>query len=218
VISTAETLFPADRKMMEEQFGCKIYDTYGSREFAMMAGECHQHQGLHISSETVALEFVDENENVANEEIGEILVTDLQNYGMPLIRYAIGDAGRPSNAVCSCGRGLPLITSIDGRVSDFIRGNDGRSIPGCILTGVVFDLPVRKYQIIQTEVNRFTVKVVKDTGYTFRDDEKIVSLLKEIVGSQITVNIEHVDNIPPSPRSGKFLAVISKVPAFGPLS
>jgi phenylacetate-CoA ligase len=216
VISTAETLFPADRKLMEEQFGCDVYDTYGSREIAMMAGECQEHQGLHVSSETVALEFVKENENVAAGEIGEILATDLQNYGMPLIRYEIGDAGRPSDALCTCGRGLPLIESVDGRVTDFIRTNDGRTIPGCILTYLLSDLPVQKYQFVQTELNSVTVKIVKDNGYSSGDDEKIASRIKQKIGPEFGVTVEHVDSIPSSSRSGKFLAVISNIPAFGP--
>jgi len=215
VISTAETLFPADRKLMEEQFGCRVYDTYGSREIALMAGECEEHQGLHVSAETVALEFVEENENVAPGELGQILVTDLQNYGMPLIRYSIGDAGRPSDAVCSCGRGLPMIESIDGRVTDFIRASDKRYIPGPMFIYLFSDLPVRKYQIIQTELNKLTVKIVKDSGYSSSDDYKIMSRIKQIVGSEFAIDIDHVRSILPSSRSGKFLAVISKIPDFG---
>jgi phenylacetate-CoA ligase len=214
VISTAETLFPADRKLMEEQFGCQVYDTYGSREIALMAGECKEHQGLHVSAETVVLEFVKENENVAPGELGQILVTDLQNYGMPLIRYSIGDAGKPSDAVCMCGRGLPLIESIDGRVTDFIRSSDKRYIPGPMFIYMFSDLPVRKYQIIQTELNKLTVKIIKDTGYSNTDDQKIMARIKQIVGQEFTIDIDHVSSIPPSSRSGKFLPVISKVPGF----
>jgi phenylacetate-CoA ligase len=215
VISTAETLFPADRKLMEEQFGCKVYDTYGSREIALMAGECEEHQGLHVSVETVALEFVKENENVGAGELGQILLTDLQNFGMPLIRYSIGDAGKPSDAVCSCGRGLPMIESIDGRVTDFIRASDKRCIPGPMFIYLFSDLPVRKYQIIQTELNKLTVKIVKDLGYSSNDDYKIMSRIKQIVGSKFAVDIDHVRSILPSSRSGKFLAVISEIPALG---
>jgi phenylacetate-CoA ligase len=214
VISTAETLSPDDRKFMQEQFGCPVYDTYGSREIALMAGECEEHHGLHISSETVALEFVKENENVAAGELGQILVTDLQNYGLPLIRYSIGDAGRPSDVVCSCGRGLPLMESVDGRVTDFIRTSDDRYIPGPMFIYMFSDLPVQKYQVVQTELNKLTVKIVKDAGYSPTDEQKIISRMKQIVGSEFAIDVEYVSSIPSSSRSGKFLAVISKIPAF----
>lgn len=214
IISTAETLFPADRKLIEEQFDCAVYDTYGSREIALMAGECEEHHGLHISAETVVLEFVKNNENVAAGELGEILVTDLQNYGMPLIRYSNGDAGRPSDDICSCGRGLPLIKSIDGRVTDFVRAGDGRRVPGPVFTLLFGELPVKKYQIVQTAFNKLTVKVVKDAGYSADDDRKIVSRLATIVGEKVEINIEYVADIPPSSRSGKFLPVVSRIPAF----
>lgn len=214
VISTAETLFPDERRLMEEQFNCEVYNTYGSREIALMAGECKEHRGLHVSVETVALEFVKENENVTTGELGEILVTDLQNYGMPLIRYSIGDAGRPSDEICSCGRGLPLVESIDGRVTDFIRASDKRYISGPSLSLVFSDLAVKRYQIFQTELNKLTVMIMKDAGYSSSDDQKIVSRIAKIAGPGFTIDIEHVSNIPSSTRSGKFMAVVSTIPSF----
>jgi len=133
---------------------------------------------------------------------------------MPLIRYSIGDAGRPSDTVCSCGRGLPLVKSIDGRVTDFIYGSNKKYIPGPAFIYMFSDLPVRKYQIIQTEINKLTVKIVADTGYSNTDDQKIVTRIKQIVGPEFAIDINHVSSIPSSSRSGKFLAVISKISSF----
>jgi phenylacetate-CoA ligase len=214
IISTAENLSQRGRKDLEAQFSCDVFDTYGSREFQMMAGECSEHSGLHISSETVILEFVKDNEAVAPGELGEILVTDLQNFGMPLIRYSIGDAGKPTDEICSCGRGLPLIKSVDGRVTDYIRAGDGRFVPGPAFIYFFSDLPVRKYQIVQKEPYRLIIKIVKESNYSESDDAKIRSRVNHVVGNEITVEIEHVSSIPRSLRSGKFLPVLSELSSF----
>ncbi len=214
VISTAENLSLANRKLLEEKFNCDVYDTYGSREVAMMAGECPEHSGLHISAETVLLEFAEGDEIAAPGELGEILVTDLHNYGMPLIRYSIGDAGRPTNDLCSCGRGLPLMKSVDGRVTDYIRACDGRYVPGPALIYFFSDLPVKKYQIIQKELSKLVIKVVGYSGYSQYHDQKISSRIRQILGADIKIEIIHVTHIPPSTRSGKFLPVVSQIEPF----
>jgi phenylacetate-CoA ligase len=211
VISTAENLSSTDRALVQEQFKCDVYDTYGSREIATMSGECSRHCGLHISAETVVLEFVKEGESVASGELGQILVTDLNNYGMPLIRYSIGDAGKATDERCPCGRGLPLMKSVEGRVTDYIRAPDGRSIPGPAFTVVFADLPIRKYQIVQKELGMLLVKVVKDTGYSGDVDQKIISRLQQIVGSGIEVEIHYANSILSSARSGKFLPIVSEI-------
>lgn len=214
VISTAENLPPASRRMLEERFKCEVFDTYGSREIALMAGECSEHSGLHISAETVILEFTRDEETVAPGELGEILVTDLQNFGMPLIRYSIGDAGRSTDEVCQCGRGLPLMKSVDGRVTDFIRASNGRHVPGPAFIYFFSDLPVKKYQIIQDDFYRLIIKVIPETGYSQSDDQKIISRIRNIVGQDVEIKVEHVKDIQCSSRSGKFLPVISKIQGF----
>lgn len=216
VISTAENLYPADRKLIEEQFDCDVYDTYGSREFAMMAAECKEHHGLHVSAETVVLEFARDGENVAAGELGEILVTDLENYGMPMIRYAIGDAGRPTDEVCSCGRGLPLMKSIDGRVTDFARAVDGRYVPGPDLLFFFLGIHAKKYQIIQKQYEKVIVRIVKDTDYSDLDEKRFVTGIKQTLGNTVEVATEYVNQIPSSSRSGKFLSVICEIPLSEP--
>jgi len=124
VITSAESLLNFQRKTIEEAFGCKVFDYYGSREIGAIAAECEEHCGYHVSAENVVLEFVRDGEHVSAGETGEILLTNLRNFGMPFIRYAIGDVGKPSDDLCSCGRGLPLMSSIEGRVSQFMAVYD----------------------------------------------------------------------------------------------
>jgi phenylacetate-CoA ligase len=207
-------LFAPDRALVEKQLNCEVYDTYGCREVAMLAGECPEHAGYHISSETVLLEFVRDGEGVSAGELGEILITDLQNYGMPLIRYSVGDAGEPSDELCSCGRGLPLMKSIEGRVTDFICTADGKYISGPALTLIFSDLNVVRYQVVQRKIDQFLVSVIVDHGYSEADDLKIVSRMKTLIAPNIEVDVQHVNSIPKSSRSGKHRAIISEVPLF----
>src|SRR5260221_9481474 len=118
VISAAERLFPADRSAMVEAFGPGIFETYGSREVMLIAAECPAHEGLHTSMENLAVEvIVRENggERPARPgELGEVVVTDLHNYGAPFIRYVNGDlavALRPQR--CACGRWLTRLQGVE---------------------------------------------------------------------------------------------------------
>lgn len=214
IISTAEMLFEPDRKLLEEQFNCEVYDTYGCREFAILAGECPEHSGYHISAETALLEFTKDNESVSAGESGEILITDLQNYGMPFIRYSVGDAGKQSDEICSCGRGLPLMKLIEGRITDFIYTKDDRYIPGIGLIIIFADLKIRRFQIVQRKIDELLVRIEAGTDYSAEDERKIMSRMKKIVGENIEVIIEHVDSIPRSPTSGKHRFIVSEISPF----
>jgi phenylacetate-CoA ligase len=118
VIPSAETLTDEARKEIEDAFKCGVFNRYGSRETGLMASECEAHTGMHINAEGIFLE-VSEDETY-DDHMGKVVVTDLENYGMPLIRYEIGDVARLSGVNCACGRGLPLLEKVQGRVSGFV--------------------------------------------------------------------------------------------------
>lgn len=218
VITTAETLLDPKRKSIEEAFGCPVFDDYGSREVGAIAAECKEHQGYHISAENVVLEFTREGEEVAAGEDGEILVTSLRNFGMPFIRYQIGDVGRPSDDVCSCGRGLPLLSSIEGRTIEFLRVYDkqsGRVVP---VSPAVFEislghLPLKHYRIYQESLKKIVVKAVKEKGYSQEHTNFLARYLRNYFGNDTMIEIEFVDYLPPLP-SGKRPLAISKINSF----
>lgn len=220
VITSAETLFDSNRKVIEEAFGCSVFDHYGSREIGALATECEEHSGYHISAENVVFEFVREGEHVAAGEKSMILVTSLRNFGMPFIRYEIGDVGIPSNEECNCGRGLPLISSIEGRMADFMAVYDKRK--GCVVpVGPVYPLvelasmhvPLESYRVIQEELNRVVIKAVKGRGYSQKHTDFLVEYMHKFLGDNVMVEVEFMDYIPPLP-SGKRSQVISKVNPF----
>lgn len=222
VITSAETLLYSRRKIIEDAFGCPVFDYYGSREVGAVAAECEQHSGYHISAENVVLEFVKKGEHVSSGESGVILVTNLRNFGMPFIRYEIGDVGKPSNEVCSCGRGLPLMSSIEGRLSEFMAVYDkrlGRIVPvspaGPGVIGVaLMHVPLESYRIIQESLDRVVIKAVKGKGYSQKHTDFLISYVRRFLGDSVAIEVEFVNYLPPLP-SGKRSAFISKVNAFG---
>jgi phenylacetate-CoA ligase len=128
IVVGAENLFEAQRAIIEEAFDCKVFESYGSREFMLIAMECEEHNGLHVSSENLMVEILRDNQPVPPWESGNVVITDLHNYAQPFIRYQNDDLATWAGHGCACGRGLPLIQSIDGRCLDIIRGVDGRAL------------------------------------------------------------------------------------------
>lgn len=221
VITTAESLIPEFRQTIEEAFGCKVFDYYGSREISSIASECEEHTGFHVSAENVLLEFVRDGEHVAPGEHGVILATNLRNYGMPFIRYEIGDVGRPSDESCSCGRGLPLIDSIDGRISQFISIYDkeaGKVIPVLtanpgIIAKVLNQVPVETFRVSQENLEEILIEVVPKQDYSDEHTQFVLDYLYDYIGKYIDIEIKLVEEVPPLP-SGKRSVVVSKVNPF----
>jgi phenylacetate-CoA ligase len=221
VITSAETLFGYMRKTIEDAFGCQVFDFYGSREIGSIAAECGEHYGYHISAENVVLEYVREGEHVASGETGVILATNLRNLGMPFIRYDIGDIGSPSDEDCVCGRGLPLMSSLEGRVSQFMAVYDkrlGRVVPVSTAAPGVFSMalmhmPLDRYQIIQESLERVVVKAVKGEGYSQRHTDFLLEHVRKYLGDNMTIDVVFVDSLPPLP-SGKRSVFISKINPF----
>jgi len=221
VLTSAETLFPDQRRTIEKAFGCPVFDYYGSREIGAIAAECKRHEGYHVSAENVLLEYVRDGEHVAPGEDGVILVTSLRNFGMPFIRYAIGDVGKHSDESCACGRGLPLMASIEGRVSQFMAVYDKKlkrivpvstAAPGPF-SMVLMQVPLESYRIVQESLDRVVIKAVKGKGYTHEHTDFLVEHMRKILGDNIKVEFEFTDYLPPLP-SGKRSVFISNINPF----
>jgi len=212
VITTAETLFPPHRQLIEEVFGCQVFDWYGSRETSLIAHECKEHSGYHISAENSVLEFIADGEEVEPGEVGQITITDLHNYAMPFIRYDIGDAGRTSEEKCPCGRGLPTFAKVEGRVADFIVSANGDLVsPGFF--GLLFQeaTGIDGYQVVQDVKGKAVIRVVPGEGFS---DKELERLREDIVknASDLEVDFKVVDEIAPE-ASGKRRFTISRAGA-----
>lgn len=211
VSTQAEMLFAYQREVIERVFRCKVFDFYGNREFETLAVECPEHCGYHIATENIVLEFIRDGKPVSAGETGAILVTDLHNYGMPFIRYDCGDLGRPSEALCPCGRGLPLMDAIEGRITDVIVTADSKYIATPVLTLIFKDLPVDQYQVIQSQQGDIKVKIVPADAYCSDTANYILSAMRHYIGENTKIELDLVHSIPPT-ISGKKRIVISEVP------
>jgi phenylacetate-CoA ligase len=167
VIAAAERLFPNDRKSLEQAFGPNVFETYGNREVMLIAAECEAHQGLHLSMENLIVEIVvreGESERPARPgELGEVVLTDLHNYGAPFIRYVTGDLAVQCGAErCACGRSLARLERIEGRATDTLRDGAGRAVSGLFFNVLFAALAhqVREFQVVQRKDRAIDLKLV----------------------------------------------------------
>lgn len=213
IISSAEALYPYQRELIESVFNCKVFNRYGSREVNYIACECDQHNGMHINAERVYLEFLKDNTPDESGESAEIIVTSLDNYGMPFIRYAIEDIGIPSNRICNCGRGLPLMENVEGRSFDIIVGTNGNKLGGTFWTILLRKTVqgIKQFQVIQTTKSKLDIKIVKDDSlFDSSCISQLVENIKEYCGSDMKVEFQIVSSITPA-KSGKHRFIISEI-------
>lgn len=213
IICSAETLEIEQRNLIETIFGCSVFNRYGCREVGNIAQECEEHKGLHINSENMIVEVVDETGKPCRPgETGEIVVTDLDNHVFPFIRYRIGDIGTLSDRTCPCGRGLPMLEGVDGRVWDVIVGANGSRVIGTLwlVEGVK---GIDRYQILQPEHGRLVLRLVVTGEFGEESRQELIRRVKDKCGEEMDVDIETVDDITLT-KSGKRRLVISNVSPF----
>lgn len=209
VFCTAELLLPHQKKLIGEVIGAPVVDNYGSREAGFIGHECPQGR-MHLTSDNLIVEFLKDGQPVGPGEDGEIVVTHLENYAMPFIRYRSGDLAQPSDEVCPCGRGLGVMKHVQGRVIDYLITADGRHMPGLAMTLIILGIPgIEKYQIVQEEVEHVVVRLVKGREFPVDGERQIISSMQTRLGASVRIEIRHETDIPPA-ASGKHRFVISK--------
>ncbi len=201
IIVGAEKLHDFQRALIEEVFSAPVFETYGSREVMLIAAECDRHRGLHLTSEHLVVEIVDENGlAVAPGVEGRLIVTDLFNDGAPFVRYDIGDRAVASDRQCDCGRGLPLLERIVGRQLEAVMTPDGRRIPGEVFPFLFKDqFEVARYQAIQDAADRIVVRVQLRDAWPVEARTATVEALQRLVGSEMTIDVQVVELIEEGP-------------------
>ena len=216
IMTTAGVLYPEVRARIEEVFQAPVFNRYGSQEVSDIACNCEKSPGLHLIPDIHYLEIVDdEGKEVKLGKSGNIIVTLLTNYTMPLIRYKIGDRGILSDKNSQCGHGLPLLEKVVGRIRSNFKNKFGDHING----GVFIDLfyfreNIKQFQIIQETVDSISINLalidktkLKDLDKNFKGiNQKIWKIMRH--KTKIKYNI--VDEILPSP-SGKYMYAFSRV-------
>jgi phenylacetate-CoA ligase len=211
VMSSAQMLTSKTRTDIEGALGTRVFDKYGAREFSGIAYQCAKSADHHVMDESYIIEILHDGKPVKPGETGEIVITDLNNYSVPLIRYRIGDLAIAvdNNLACPCGRSLSRIGDIQGRTQAIIYCNNGRWLPGTFFAHFFkdYDNIVLHFQVIQKDKSGFILKIKKGYQWNPKNWEELVSQLRQYVGDT-PINIEFVESIPLL-KTGKRTPVIS---------
>lgn len=213
IITSAETLWPYQREFIENAFLIRVFNRYGCREVGDIAHECNAHSGLHVNADRVLIEIVDEAGNPCKPgDVGDLLVTGLDNYGMPLIRYAIGDcAAWAIQPQCKCGRGLPLLSAVEGRSMDVVRTGAGLHIGGTYWTILLRSRPgLAQFQVVQDALDGVTIRFVPDEHFDEEILEYYSARIKDKCGKEFRVAFQGQKQIECT-SSGKRRFVVSHV-------
>lgn len=211
ILTGAEPLYEFQRKLIEKAFESKVYNTYGCREVMLIASESESQDGLHINADHLVVEVVDSNNLPIIEKTGPLLITDLSNYAMPLIRYENGDQAILKGNQSDSHLPLPMLRSIEGRKLDVIQTPDGKLLPGEFFPHLLKDFDgIEKFQIIQKVVHELNISIVKSKNFTNDKESKIAEIIRHHLGDSISLNFHYVNEIPLT-ASGKFRVTISEL-------
>lgn len=209
VITTSEKVTPEMRSVMEQAYHCKVYEEYSTVENALFASEC-EHGRLHVSPDVGIVEILRPDGSPCDPgEVGEVVTTCLMRSYQPMIRYRLGDLAAWDSEPCPCGRSMPVIKEVVGRIEDVVIGPDGRQLVR--FHGIFIHQPhVIEGQIIQETLDQIRVKIVPTEGFEEADKIDIANRIHQRLGNQVIVIVELVSSIERT-NAGKFKAVISKV-------
>jgi phenylacetate-CoA ligase len=206
VITTSEKVTPEMRAVMEQAYGCRVFEEYSTVENAVFASEC-EHGRLHVSSDSGVVEILRSDGTPCDPgEPGEVVATSFVRRHQPFIRYRLGDLAAWDWETCPCGRNMPVLKEVVGRVEDVVLGPDGRQMVR--FHGIFVGIPnLLEGQVIQEALERIRVKVVPVVGFGERDVTEIQKRIRQRLGD-VEVTVEPVSEIPRT-KAGKFRAVVS---------
>jgi phenylacetate-CoA ligase len=220
IMTSAGTLYPEMRTVIERAFAAPVFNRYGSREVGDIACECEEHQGLHLLSPTHYVELIRADGELAGPgEICVVVLTWLTNYAMPLFLYRIGDLASWAAEPCPCGRGMPLLATVSGRTNSLIRTRSQTFDSAAISTLFYFKDSARteafssfsKFRFIQnTEALMEVLIVVVDSESWTGEREILQQKLLRAFGPEVEIVIREVEEIAPS-ASGKYAYIVSEL-------
>ncbi|NOT55530.1 MAG: phenylacetate--CoA ligase family protein, partial [Deltaproteobacteria bacterium] len=170
VIATSEVLTTYHRRLLQEVFNTRVYNEYGCGELGTIAHECEK-GSLHVNTENMIVEIVNGVSPCGPNELGEVVVTELNNLAMPLVRYRLGDFAKFSPQPCPCGRNLPIIKEVAGRAYDMVYDSGGKIFHGEFFMYIFEEvkkkrLGVKAFQVVQKDFDHFIIKIHPDSGYS----------------------------------------------------
>ena len=215
IISSAQSLPEQVRTTIEQSLSTRVFDKYGAREFSGIAYECGETRGdHHVMAESYIVELLVDGRPAQPGEIGEVVITDLNNTSVPLIRYRIGDLALAidTSEPCACGRSLPRIGRVEGRTQAIVHCANGTWLPSALFLHLFkdYDYLVRMFQIHQHTPGAFELQVVKGDQFTPSGFAQLMEELRHFTGEETEIIVTFVDEIP-LVRTGKRSPVVSTV-------
>ena len=215
VVTSAGTLYPFMREKIAQVFGCEVHNLYGSREVSDIACEVPGIDGLWVAPWGNFVEILDDQGMpVPPGEEGNIVVTCLTNYAMPLLRYRIGDRGALAPDQTPGGSGYQILRHVSGRSVDVFRTRDQTLVDGEYFTHLLYFRPwVAKFQVVQKSHEQIVFKVVRVNGEPPKYElEEIAAKARRVMGADCRVDFQFLPELPPHP-SGRYRYTISEVGA-----
>ena len=210
VLTNAEPLYDFQREVMQKAFRCPVRETYGLCEMVCAMSEC-EFERLHLWTEAGVAELLDENDQpVGSGESGRLVCTGLLNEVMPLVRYEVMDRAQfaAPDFQCECGRNLPVVEKVLGRLDDTIITKDGRRLA---LLDIIFGahLHIKEAQIVQETLDLIRIRVVPSENWSERDAVEIRGAVRERMGD-VEIRVETVAEIERT-FAGKLRVMVSKI-------
>jgi len=205
--TTSEVLFNHQKEKIQKVFQCPVINEYGCSEVGLIGYQCKA-GNMHLTNENIIVEFITDGRPAKSEELGDIVITDLNNRIMPLIRFKIGDLGSYSDKSCSCGRGLSLMNIAIGRETDIIVLKNGRKELPLIFEFMVEKIEIyskyhiKEFRVIQKAIDRFIMEIIPSSEYKKNINEAVEKEFKKRFGDFGTLEFRIVEQISPEP-SGK---------------
>ena len=214
LVATSMMLLKPERAVIERVFACPATDRYGCEEVSLIACECERHAGLHVNAEHAIVEVLRPDGAPCDPgEEGRIVVTELVNLGMPMLRYEVGDHGAWHGQPCPCGRPHPLLRTVTGRTADFLVAADGSRVAGIsLIERTLTRYPgIAQMQVIQEQVGRIDLNVVRAGDWDETVAQALVQVFRDALGGSPQVVIHFRETIPQEPN-GKYRFSICRVP------
>ena len=218
ILCGSENLYPWQRSLLSEAFGCRVFSWYGNSEQTVLAGECEESTHYHIFPEYGIVELIgrDGRPVAGPGAMGEVVSTNLTNYVCPLIRYRTMDLATEAEGPCACGRAYPLLRRVEGRVQDFIVTNRGE-----LLSGITMNIDtdafdnVKQFQFYQDKIGEVVLNIVRKPAFSERDAEYLYREVSRSCGDDVTITLKYVESIPLTAR-GKHRYFVQNLPiCFG---
>ncbi|UCG50099.1 MAG: phenylacetate--CoA ligase family protein [Phycisphaerales bacterium] len=209
VLTTGESLAPDVRELLVSTFAAPVADIYACNEAGDVAWQCLEGAGYHINADNVIVEVLRNDEPAGEGEIGEVVITNLNRYAMPIIRYKNGDLAKLTSEFCPCGCRLPMIAEIAGRTGEDIFLPGGKVMPWNQLKSQMNHPQIRQFQLVQTVDGSLNVRYVPDGGAdTSQMETLLLERYRKLLGPSVAIEVEAVEKIAPA-ASGKSKLVVS---------